>query len=117
MNIEEVRDYALSLPGVTEDQAYGEDWVLYRIERKIFLHIRLDSPEPTCAVKLPPEEGQMLREHTDGIRPAYHLNKTHWNDVYLDIIDDDEVKRLINESYKLVLGKLPKKLRMKYTEI
>ena len=25
MNIEQVRDYTLSLPGVTEDQAFGED--------------------------------------------------------------------------------------------
>jgi len=25
MNIEEVREYTLSLPGVTEDQAFGED--------------------------------------------------------------------------------------------
>lgn len=32
MNIEEVREYALSMPGATEDQAYGPDWVLFRIE-------------------------------------------------------------------------------------
>ena len=25
MNIEQVREYTLSLPGVTEDQAFGED--------------------------------------------------------------------------------------------
>ena len=43
MNIEEVREYALSLPGTTEDQAYGEDWVLFRIEGKIFLHIWLNA--------------------------------------------------------------------------
>ena len=79
MNIEEVRLYALSLPGTTEDQAYGADWVLFRIEGKIFLHIWLNAPEPTCAVKLPPEQGQTLRDHYDGIRPAYHLNKVHWN--------------------------------------
>ena len=40
MNIEEVRLYALSLPGTTEGQAYGADWVLFRIEGKIFLHAR-----------------------------------------------------------------------------
>lgn len=108
MNIEDVREYALSMPGATEDQAYGADWVLFRIERKIFLHIWLDSPEPTCAVKLPPEQGQQLRDHYDGIRPAYHLNKVHWNDIYLDEIDDGMVKKLIKESYQLVLNKLPK---------
>ena len=114
MNIEEVREYALSLPGTTEDQAYGEDWVLFRVEGKIFLHIWLNAPQPTCAVKLPPEQGQTLRDHYDGIRPAYHLNKVHWNDIFLDEIDDDMVKVLINQSYRLVLSKLPKRLREKY---
>jgi predicted DNA-binding protein (MmcQ/YjbR family) len=114
MNIEEVRDYALSLPGVTEDSPYGPDMIVFRIEQKIFLHMPLEYADPRVSVKLPPEEGQSLREHTDGIRPAYHLNKTHWNDIYLDIIDGDEVKKLIHESYMLVLSKLPKKLRMKY---
>ena len=114
MNIEEVRLYALSLPGTTEDQAYGADCVLFRIEGKIFLHIWLNAPEPTCAVKLPPEQGQTLRDHYDGIRPAYHLNKVHWNDIFLNEIDGDVVKDLINQSYRLVLSKLPKRLRERY---
>ena len=114
MNIEEVREYALSLPGTTEDQAYGEDWVLFRIEGKIFLHIWLEAPAPSCAIKLPPEQGQVLRIRYTGIRPAYHLNKTHWNDILLDEIDDGMAKSLITESYKLVLSKLPKCLREKY---
>ena len=97
--------------GLREDQAYGEDWVLFRIEGKIFLHIWLNAPQPTCAVKLPPEQGQTLRDHYDGIRPAYHLNKVHWNDIFLDEIDDDMVKVLINQFYRLVLSKLPKRLR------
>ena len=57
----------------------------------------------------------MLRDHYDGIRPAYHLNKVHWNDVFLDEIDGDMVKDLINQSYRLVLSKLPKRLREKYS--
>ncbi len=114
MNIEDVREYALSLPGASEDQAYGADWVLFRIEGKIFLHIWLDSPEPTCAVKLSPEQGQQLRDHYDGIHPAYHLNKVHWNDVYLDEMDDDLVKHLISESYHLVFNRLPQRFKRKY---
>ena len=114
MNIEDVRLYALSMPGVTEDQTYGPDWVLVRREGKIFLHIWLDAPEPTCAVKLPPEQGQQLKDHYDGIRPAYHLNKVHCNDVYLDEIDGELVKKLIKESYQLVFNKLPKRISDKY---
>ena len=114
MNIEDVREYALTLAGAKEDMPYGSDWLIFRIEGKIFLHIWLESPEPTCAVKLEPEFGQSLREHYDGVRPAYHLNKTHWNDIYLDRIDDELTKQWIRQSYELVLSKLPKKLREKY---
>ena len=65
-------------------------------------------------MKLEPEFGQSLREHYEGVRPAYHLNKTHWNDIYLDVIDDELTKQWIRQSYELVLSKLPKKLREKY---
>ena len=37
MNIEEVRDYALSLYGVTEDQPFGDDILTFRVEGKIFV--------------------------------------------------------------------------------
>ena len=36
MNIEQIREYTLSLPGVTEDQAFGEDILNFRLEGKIF---------------------------------------------------------------------------------
>lgn len=114
MSIEDVREYALTLPGATEDMPYGPDWLIFRIEGKIFLHIWLESPEPTCAVKLQPEVGLTLREHFDGVRPAYHLNKAHWNDIYLELIDDELTNQWIRQSYELVLLKLPKRLREKY---
>jgi len=114
MSIEDVREYALTLPGVTEDMPYGSDCLVFRIEGKIFLHIWLESPEPTCAVKLLPETGQALREHYDGVCPAYHLNKRHWNDICLNAIDDELVRQWIRQSYHLVVEKLPIKLRGKY---
>lgn len=36
MDIETLRCYTLSLPGVTEDQPFGEDIITFRIEGKIF---------------------------------------------------------------------------------
>ena len=50
MNIEEVREYCLSLPGTEEAMPYGEDWVVFRVGGKIFLHIWLEAPIPTIAV-------------------------------------------------------------------
>ena len=74
--------------------------------------MQLDAPEPRVAVKLLPERGAELRALNDAIRPAYHMNKTHWNDLYLNQLNDEQVKELISESYHLVFSKLPKKANL-----
>ena len=45
MNIKEVRQYVLLLPGVTEDQPFGDDIITYRVEGKIF---HTDSSSASC---------------------------------------------------------------------
>lgn len=112
MNIEEVRTYALAMPGATED-LFVENWLTFRVGGKWFLLIQLDAPEPRVAVKLPPGEGLELREGHDGVRPAFHMNKRHWNDLYLNSLDDALVRRLILRSYSLVAGSLPKAVRQR----
>ena len=113
MSIEEVRRYCLTLPGVTEDMPYGPDWVVFRIERKIFLHISLE--RRLIAIKLLPERGEQLRDKYAAITPAWHLNKKHWNDVVIEsTFPDATIHGWISESYELVKSKLPKKLREKY---
>ena len=108
MNIEQVRDFALSInPAVTEE-LFAENWISWRIFGKWFLLMQLDAPEPRVAVKLAPEVSAELRVQYDGIRPAYHMNKTHWNDLYLNDLDDSLVRELITSSYHLVVSKLPK---------
>lgn len=110
MNLEEVRQYALSLPGVAEDQPFGDDIVTYRVEGKIFLCLWLGE-EPRFACKLTPERNDELRERHCSIKPAYHWNKKHWSDVYFRHLGSDFVAALIRESHSLVVSKLPKALR------
>lgn len=109
MNIEDVREYTLSLNADITEELFAEQWIVWRIGGKWFLLMQLDAPEPHIAVKLPPDVGMELREHYEGVRPAYHMNKTHWNDLYLDLLDDDLVKQQIKTSFDLVRGKLPKR--------
>ena len=117
MNLEEVREYCLSLPGVTEDSPYGPDMIVFRIEGKIFLHMPLEYADQRVSIKLPPEEGQRLRESYDAISAGYHLNKLHWNDVLIEhAFSADQIKNWILESYNLVVSKLPKNLRLKYSD-
>ena len=50
MNIEQVRDFTLSLHGVTEDQPFGDDNITFRVEGKIFLCLWLgDGKYDVCS--------------------------------------------------------------------
>lgn len=121
MNIEEVRDYALSLYGVTEDQPFGDDILTFRVEGKIFVCLWLGDGKhdmkdgaPRLALKLAPERNTELREQFSAVTPAWHWNKKHWSDVYYELLDSTLVKGWIHESYTLIISKLPKALRQKY---
>ncbi len=117
MNIEQVRDYALTLPGVTEDMPFGEDCLVFRIEGKIFLCLNLDSNPSRMALKLAPERGEELREKYPDITPAWHWNKRHWNDIcYEQGFTDVQIQAWIEEAYRLVLSALPKSLQKKYPQ-
>ncbi len=121
MNIEQVRDFTLSLSGVTEDQAFGDDILNFRLEGKIFVCLwlgggRYDRKDGVSriALKLLPERNVELREQFSAVTPAYHWNKKHWSDVYYEEMDETIVEGLIRESYQLVASKLPKAIRSKY---
>jgi predicted DNA-binding protein (MmcQ/YjbR family) len=111
MDIESVRGFALSLhPQVTEDM-FTDGWVSWRIGGKWFMLMQLDAPAPRVAVKLPPEVAVDLRERYGGMRPAYHMNKHHWSDLYLNELNDDFVKEQVTASFRLVASRLPKRTR------
>ena len=117
MNIEQVREYTLSLCGVTEDQPFGDDIITFRLEGKIFVCLWLGDDkdsEPRLALKLSPERNEELRAQFPVVTPAYHWNKKHWSDVYYEQLHDSQVMELIKESYHLIASKLPKAVRLKY---
>ncbi len=106
MDIESVREYALSLDEEVTEELFAEQWISWRIRGKWFLLMQLDAPEPRVAVKLPPQTGITLREQYEGVEPAYHMNKIHWNDLYLYKLEDDFVKEQILASFQLVSSRL-----------
>lgn len=121
MNIEQVREYTLSLCGVTEDQPFGDDVVTFRVEGKIFLCLWLGGGTydkwdgaPRFACKLAPERNDELREHHNAITPAFHWNKKHWSDVYYTLLSTELVEAIIRESHQLIISTLPKAVRAKY---
>ncbi len=112
MNLEELRDYCLSLPHVTEDMPFGEDILVFRICNCIFVLTSLESVPLRVSLKCDPERAIELREqYPDKIIAGYHLNKKHWNTVLLEGLPLTLIKEMIQHSYDQVLAKVPKKER------
>lgn len=113
MNIEELRDYCLTLKGATEDFPFDETTLVFKVVGKIFCMTDLQD-KLSVALKNDPEKNIELREEYPAVKPGYHLNKTHWNTIEIDgSMPDDLIKNLIDESYDLVVLKLKKEEKLK----
>ncbi len=111
MNIEELRDYCLEKPGVTEGLPFGEDTLVFKVGEKLFLLTSI-SDSTHFNVKCDPELAVELREHHPEVQPGYHMNKKHWNTVRTDGgLTRKQVCDMIDDSYDLVLNSLPKNIR------
>lgn len=110
MNIEEVRDYCLSLPYATEDFPFDETTLVFRVENKIFAMVDLVKTE-WFVLKCDPEYAIELREEHVEISGAWHMNKKYWNQInLLGSLPEKLIKDLIRHSYNEVVKKLPKKV-------
>lgn len=111
MDFEEIREYCLSLPMTEETTPFDEETLVYKVCGKMFLMTGLEDL-CTIAVKLDPERALDLREEYTEITPAYHMNKRHWNNVKTNgDLPASLIRKLIKESYDLVVAGLPKATR------
>ena len=112
MNVEELRDYCLSLKGTTDEFPFDDVHLVLKVQGKMYGLIPLDNPETQITLKCNPERAIQLREEYDAITPAWHFNKKHWNTVRIDpSISQNFLCELINHSYDLVVAGLPRKLK------
>lgn len=117
MNIESVREYCLSLPHVTEDMAFGEEYLLLRVFGKIFACIGLERPD-YFVLKCDPDYAIELRDKYPDIEPAWHWNKKYWNQLRLSgTLSDKLTQSLIRHSYSEVVKKLPKTVKSQHPKV
>ena len=109
MNIEDLREYCLSLKGVTESFPFNETVLVFKVGGKMFCLTDLEGPF-SVSLKNEPEKNIELREEYPAIIPGYHMNKMHWNTVNIDgTISDNMIKNLIDDSYDLITLSLSRK--------
>lgn len=103
---EEALSYGLSFPETYQDAPFHDpNWQLVRFKGndKAFLWTYERDGYVNLNVKVRPEDRDFWRSIYKSVIPGYHQNKEHWNTIILDgSIPDDDIKRMIAESYDLV---------------
>ena len=111
MNIEEFRDYCMTMKGVTEKFPFDESTLVFYIGGKMFCLTDVDTFD-FINVKCDPEKAIELREQYPGVLPGYHMNKKHWNSLLMNgSLPANLVREWIKDSYELVVAGLSKKVR------
>ena len=111
MKLESFTKYCLNKPAVTIDFPFGEETICFRVAGKIFAITSYSVPLKVN-LKCDPEEVIELRERYEEVQPGYHMNKKHWNTVDFEgRISDKELKKMIDNSYDLIVSSLTKKQR------
>ena len=115
MNIEELREYCLSMKGTTESFPFDDATLVLKVEGKMFAIIPLNTVDTSISLKCDPELAISLREQYEAVVPGYHLSKKHWNTVYIDgRLTNNLIHEWINHSYNLVIAGLPSKIRQQF---
>ena len=111
MTREDVFTFCLGLPAAEETYPFGDEVAVMKVGGRMFALISLGE-DPVVNLKCDPSRALELRAAYAGIRPGYHQDKRHWNSVDLDgSVEPDVVRGLVEDSYDLVVAKLPRAVR------
>jgi predicted DNA-binding protein (MmcQ/YjbR family) len=99
--------------GVEETFPFDEDTLVFKVMGKMFALTSLSEPN-SVNLKCNPEKAIEFRANYGGVKPGFHMNKTHWNTVkFNEDVSDHLILEMVNDSYNLVVDSLTKKLKLK----
>lgn len=109
MDLDGVQALCSSKPAATAEYPFGPGALVMKVGGRIFAIIGEDDDPVTISLKCDPEIAPVLRATYPAVVGGYHLDKRHWNTVALDgSVPDGEVADWIQDSYDLVVDRLPK---------
>jgi predicted DNA-binding protein (MmcQ/YjbR family) len=112
VNPADLRGHCLSFTGAEETFPFGPETSVFKVAGKMFALSQLDADSLRVSLKCEPHLAEALRGAHAAVLPGYHLNKRHWNTVVIDgSLPDDAIRNLIEDSYDLVVSKLPRARR------
>lgn len=109
MNASDLRDCCLSFAGAEETFPFGPRTSVFKVGGKMFALSALDSESVSVSLKCEPALAEALRAAHAEVTAGYHLNKRHWNTISVDgSLSRETVRDMIEDSYDLVVSKLPR---------
>jgi predicted DNA-binding protein (MmcQ/YjbR family) len=114
MTRRELIDYCLTYTAAYEDYPFDDitdpgAWAVMRhkANKKSFALVYERNGKLYVNLKCDPFEADFLRQAFEGVTPAYHMNKEHWNTVIVGSdVPEEEIKRQIGNSYDLIKPKV-----------
>ena len=106
MTKEEYLEFCRNLGGAVLDSPFSDDFesvvARHSAGRKWFALVMKLGEKWVVNLKCEPLEADFLRKIYKGVIPAYHMNKTHWNTVFLDSdVPRAEIERMTLSSFEL----------------
>ena len=75
MNIEEIREYCITKPGVIEGFPFNDTALVFKVGGKMFALLDLSEESRGISLKCDPELAIELREQHPELTPPWHFNK------------------------------------------
>ncbi len=112
MDCDALKDLCLSFRGSEETFPFGFETSVFKVAGKVFAISRLAEDPVRISLKCEPLLAEQLRTVHPAISAGYHLNKRHWNTVVIDgSLTDGMIANMIEDSYDLVVSRLPRAKR------
>ena len=108
MTYEELLAYCLSKPGAWQDEPWEGD-VVVKVAEKIFAFLGGGTSVGVKAGRTRDEADEWLLRYPDDASVMAYIGRSGWNTLKLNgAIPDDELFEAIDDSYAMVVAKLPK---------
>ena len=113
-------DYLRAKPGTVWDYKMEWGWDRYRIAGKLYAATCLPGPSyageyaghPLLTLKCDPMLAELYRREHPEVLPGFYTDKRCWNSIDLGgALPDGLLRQMIDESWRLVFGKLTKKMQ------
>ena len=106
MTPRQIDTFCGKLPAATRTVQW-EGVIVFKVGGKMFCLIGEDADPLRVNLKCDPDDALALRKQYPAITPGYHMNKQHWNSLYMDgSLPESLVRELIDHSYNLIVASL-----------